>query len=86
MPSSYRSILYINSSNRISGTDGQFTIKLPSNFLHDFDKVAVLAANIPKTYYQVQDGFNTFTLVEGLSNITITVPLVLTPGAPLLLP
>jgi hypothetical protein len=71
----HKSILYINSANRISGTDGQFSISLPvNNYLHEFDRVAVLAANIPKTFYQVQAGFNTFTLIEGASNITVTVP------------
>ena len=39
-----------------------------------YDRAAVLSANIPKTWYMVQDGLNTFELVEGVSTATITIP------------
>jgi hypothetical protein len=74
MAALYKSHFYINSGNRISGTDGQFKIEIPYTFIQDYDKVAVMAASIPKTFYQVQNGFNTFTLKEGAANIAITVP------------
>lgn len=65
-------IYYINSNNRISGTHSNMLYKLD---LHDLnpDRVAVLACNIPKSYYLIQDGSNTFTLDENGNQATITI-------------
>ena len=67
--------VYIDSKHRLSGTDSNFTypIKLPDD--REFTHVALLNALIPKSYYLIQDGGNTFQLQEGLTIVTITIPL-----------
>lgn len=70
-----KKIFYINSRNRISGTHSNFTYEIDTKqFEPDF--CTVLAINIPKTYYMVQDGENTMTLTENSVETTITF----TPG------
>jgi hypothetical protein len=67
-------LFYINSTDRGSGTDANFTYDLDIRIDQGFDTVCVLAASIPKSYYLVQLGFNTFTLQEGEQQVVITVP------------
>lgn len=71
---------YIDSSTRSSGTPSNFTTKLelPPN---EFDRVCLLQASIPKSYYLFDSTNNTFILQEidqvspfGTYNLTITVP------------
>ena len=69
-----KAIFYINSAKRLSGTDGQFSYFLPLTWMVPFDRVVVLSANLPKTYYQVQTNYNTFSLVEEGDHVTITIP------------
>jgi hypothetical protein len=59
----------INSENRTSGTSSDFTYLLPSD--GEYTHVAVLGANIPVSYYLVQKPYNTFTLIEGNTQIYI---------------
>lgn len=68
-----KKIFYINSRNG-NGTDSDFTytLDLPEN--NGFNKVVVLQMQIPKSYYQIQSGQNTFTLTENGIDYTITVP------------
>ena len=70
-----KAIIYVNSRNRINGTDSNFNIYLPIDTSIKYDHVTLLQANIPKTYYQVNTGYNTFTLVENTSQVIITVPI-----------
>lgn len=67
---------YINSHNRTSGTHSNFLIKVPLDVTKTYDSVCVLAASIPKSYYLIPQGRNTFTLQEEKKTATITV----TPG------
>lgn len=71
----HKKLYYINSKNRISGTNSRFTINIPFTNEDNFDRVAVLQATIPKSFYLVQSGQNTFTLTEGVSSVTITIPI-----------
>lgn len=64
----------INSTNRLSGTDGNFSYELPIESSADYDSVVLLGCSIPKSYYIVQEGLNTFTIQEGLLFGTVTVP------------
>lgn len=69
-----KKIYYINSRNRVSGNDNDFIAILD---MKQFDPThcVVLQANIPKSYYMIQDGLNTFTLTEEDVNVaTITIP------------
>jgi hypothetical protein len=67
-------IVYVNSRDRLSGTDSNFTYNVQLKPQNDFDRVVMLSTAIPKSYYAVQNGYNTFTLSENGSSITITVP------------
>jgi hypothetical protein len=66
-------IYYINSENKESGTNSRFNyrIQIPDN--SGFNRVCVLQASIPASFYLVQDGYNTFTVTEGIATRTITI-------------
>lgn len=67
-------IVYVNSANRQTGTNSDFTFQIDLNPNADYDRVVLLDASIPKTYYVIQDGFNTFQLQENTTTVTITLP------------
>src|SRR4051794_24594276 len=64
---------YINSRNRLTGTDADFTAQVDIPTTDKFDRVCVLDISIPKSYYLVQNGQNTFTLTEAKGSATITI-------------
>lgn len=66
-------IYYINSNSRKDGSSSDFSyeMRMPTN--EHFDRVVLLQASIPSTFYLIQTGYNTFTLREGLVDTTITV-------------
>lgn len=67
--------VYVNSSNRLSGTNGNFSyaVDLPDD--HNFTHVTVIDATIPKSYYLIQEGYNTFQLQENGTTVTISIPI-----------
>jgi hypothetical protein len=65
---------YIDSSKRISGSDGSFSFRLDIPLNEEYDTVCVTQASIPISYYLVQEGFNTFTLIENNINYDLKVP------------
>jgi len=70
-------LYHLNSANRSSGTNGDFEIKIDITNgynIEDFDSVCLLSASIPKSYYAIQEGKNTFILTEGVVDTTITIP------------
>lgn len=67
-------IYYINSRNRIGGTDSDFTYNIDMKGLHEPTHVALLRAYIPKSYYSIQSGSNTLTLDEDGTTEIITLP------------
>lgn len=69
MSLSKKRIFYIDSRNRIEGTDSNFLCQL--DFAREY---YYLQAKIPKSYYLVGRGENTFTLTEGILSTTITIP------------
>jgi hypothetical protein len=69
-----RQLYYINSRNRLSGTDSDFTYAID---LRNFtpSHCVVLSCNIPKSFFVVQEGQNTLTLTEeDVNTATITIP------------
>lgn len=67
--------VFINSRDRDSGTDENFTynIKFPTGY--DFDRVVVLNCLIPKSYYLIQGGVEgTFQLDENGVTVDVVVP------------
>ena len=71
---SSKKLFYIDSRNRLSGTDSNFTYYLDLGN-NKFDNVCLLQGNFPKSYYLIQDGQNTFTLSEDGDSVEITVPI-----------
>lgn len=69
-------IFYIDSDLRLSpetSTSSSFSyiLYLPQDATH----VSVMQATIPKSYYLVQSGNNTFTLKHGVTTYVITIPI-----------
>ena len=69
-------IAYVNSYNKIISTDStsdfSIIINLPPH--NNYDKVVVSQISIPKSYYLVPLGYNTFTLQEISVNYTVSIP------------
>jgi len=69
-------LFYIDSHKRINSIDshGNFSFQLDMPIGNNYDKVVLMQALIPKSYYAITDGYNTFTLQEGITTATITMP------------
>lgn len=68
--------VYINSRDRISGTDENFTYNIQFPEGTTFDRVVCLNCLIPKSYYLIQDSSQerTFQLKENDSTVSIMAP------------
>ena len=65
----------ITSLDRTSGTSSNFTVKLPNwNAYNRFDRCCLLKANIPKSFYLIDNLHNTFTMTENGFTRTCTIP------------
>lgn len=67
-------IYYINTEYKTTGSNSRFSYQIQIPQHADFDRVCVLQASIPLSFYLVQNGTNTFILSELGVNTTITVP------------
>lgn len=70
---SERRIYYVDSSKRVTGTNSRFSYIIDMNGV-EYEYAAVLQANIPKSYYLVEEGYNYFFITENDILIPITVP------------
>ena len=61
-------IFYINSRDRLAGTDANFSYSLAIQNNEIFDHAVVLQMEIPKSYYLVQTDYNTFTEFNKYNN------------------
>ncbi len=68
-----KQMVYVNSRNRLSGTDSNFAYKFDLNYAN-YSHVACLQASIPKSYYLIEKDANTFVLQEGLVSHTVEMP------------
>lgn len=68
-----KKLVYIHSEMKISGTTSNFLYNLDLQST-DYDKCVVLGMTIPKSYYNIRDGYNTFVLDEINNIATITIP------------
>jgi len=71
---SYPQIVSFNSKDRISGINSSFQSTPVDLGLNKYDSVSLMTASIPKSYYNVPSGYNTFTLTEKGVDTTITIP------------
>ena len=71
-------VINFNSKDRIQGTNSSFLSQPVDLGNNQFDSVCLVQASIPKSFYNVPSGYNTFVLREfdGLTttNTTITIP------------
>lgn len=70
-----RQIYYVNSANRLSGSDSDFTYKILTPPGVTYDHAVILAAKIPRSYYLVDSTNRTFTLTELGASTVITLPI-----------
>ena len=68
-----KKIVYIDSGSQLTSSINTWTEQLDMNFQDDYDRVTVLQAQIPVSYYVVGLGANKFTLIEGLQSVEITI-------------
>ena len=68
-----RFIFLVDSQFRNSGTSSKFNFTIPLPVYNEYDSVLISNAVIPKSYYLIRAGYNTFTIVE--EGINISVPL-----------
>lgn len=64
----------INSSQRIEGSDNRFSYKIEIPKDRKYDRVCLLNAIIPKSYYLIQENDNSFILQENNVDINIQMP------------
>lgn len=70
----HKQIVRINSADRVSGSDSDFIYKIDKNVLtSNLTHVAALRVQIPKSYYNIETGKNTFVLIEGEARYTISL-------------
>jgi hypothetical protein len=67
---------YITSGTQLSETVSTFSAELQLPDAELYDRITLTQAAIPISYYVIQKGFNTFTLIEGATQTILT----LTPG------
>ena len=71
-----KSIFYIDSQNSITSFNGSgsFTVKVDMPPNNTYNRIVVLQACIPKSYYLVQAGYNNFTLLEQDITVLVSIP------------
>ena len=68
-------IISFNSKDRIAGTNSNFISKPIDLGINKYNAVCIVQASIPKSYFNMPNNYNTFTLVELGIPITISVPI-----------
>ena len=66
-------LFYVNSRDRVSGTDSDFLYQFEMPADVKFDHVCVMQACIPKSYYLIKAN-ETFTLTEDAKSVNISLP------------
>lgn len=63
-------ITHINSAERLNGTPSNFNYKIEvsNGSLEEYDSVVALSVSIPKSYYAIENGKNTFTFYNEIGS------------------
>lgn len=64
-------LIYVNSKQKLDGTHSDFSYEVAVH--KGFKKISVVRAQVPKSYYTIVSGKNTFTLTHNSVEYTITV-------------
>lgn len=67
-------VIFISSRNRVSGDNTNFQSTPIDLGLNRYDACCVCQASIPRSFYNIPSGFNSFTLKEGTNTATIDIP------------
>ena len=67
-------VVHINSKFRSQGTDSNFQYRIELNKANKYTHVAVLSISIPKSYYLIPQGENTFIVDENGVQEVVTIP------------
>ena len=64
---------YINSNDRIAGSSTNFTCKALDFKGNQYTHCCVKQVSVPKVFPNIPTGYNTFTLKEGVTSVTVTL-------------
>jgi hypothetical protein len=67
-----KQIFYVNSATALTGSNTSFSYYFNIDRQNTYDRVVVLSASIPKSYYLITT--NSFTLTENTNSVQITIP------------
>jgi hypothetical protein len=67
-------VINFNSKDRVQGTNSSFTSEPVDLGNNQFDSVCIVQASLPKSFYNMPSGFNTFILKENATSVTVTIP------------
>lgn len=67
--------IHINSAFRQSGSDSDFIISIPLKKNNKFTHVAIIDISVPKSYYLIGQGENTFVVRENEVDYIVTIPI-----------
>jgi hypothetical protein len=70
---SYPVVISFNSKDRTGGTNPDFVSNPVDLGVNNFDSVCLVSASVPKSFFNMPTGYNTFTLTE-ITSRTITIP------------
>jgi len=69
-------VISFSSKDRVAGTNSSFISNPIDLGINQFDSVCLVSCSIPKSFYNMPSGYNTFRLTEGArGSTTITVPI-----------
>lgn len=69
-----KKVIYVDSGTQLTSSKNTWNISIDINIEGDYNRITVLQSQIPVSYYVIGSGANTFTLTEGNSSVTITIP------------
>ena len=69
-----KKLIYIDSGAQLTSSKNVWNNSIDINLEGDYNRITVLQSQIPVSYYVIGSGANTFTLTEGNSSVTITIP------------
>ena len=67
-------VINFNSKDRVQGSNSSFLSEPVDLGNNAFDTVCLVQASLPKSFYNMPSGFNTFTLRENAASVTVTIP------------
>lgn len=67
-------VINFNSKDRVQGSNSSFLSQPVDLGNNQFDSVCIVQASLPKSFYNMPTGYNTFTLKENAASVTVTIP------------